>query len=90
LPIPVDFNNLLTVINGYAELPPTTLSEKDHSTVNNTEKEPVRYESGHCVTTNTAEGFFSILKEDIRMEGHDGTRASESDGAQRPGGSLRF
>jgi transposase-like protein len=36
-----------------------------HSAVNHSEKEYVRYENGQCVTTNTAEGFFSILKKGI-------------------------
>lgn len=36
-----------------------------HSQVNHTAKEYVRWEDGVCITTNTVEGFFSILKRGI-------------------------
>jgi transposase-like protein len=36
-----------------------------HDKVNHTEKEYVRYEGGLCITTNTIEGVFSILKRGI-------------------------
>ena len=35
---------------------------KQHSLVNHTADEYVRYEEGFCVTTNTLEGYFSLLK----------------------------
>lgn len=36
-----------------------------HDQVNHTEKEYVRYEDGKCITTNSIEGFFSLLKRGI-------------------------
>src|SRR5262249_1274569 len=33
-----------------------------HSTVNHSAKEYARHEDGLCITTNTVEGYFSILK----------------------------
>jgi transposase-like protein len=36
-----------------------------HSTVNHSEKEYVRHENGVCITTNTAEGSFSLLKKGL-------------------------
>lgn len=36
-----------------------------HDQVNHQEKEYVRYEDGVCITTNTIEGYFSILKRGI-------------------------
>jgi len=36
-----------------------------HSQVNHNEKEYVRIENGECITTNTVEGYFSILKRGI-------------------------
>jgi len=36
-----------------------------HSLVNHTADEYVRYEEGFCVTTNTVEGYFSLLKRGI-------------------------
>jgi transposase-like protein len=36
-----------------------------HSLVNHTTDEYVRYEEGFCVTTNTIEGYFSLLKRGI-------------------------
>ena len=36
-----------------------------HSLVNHTADEYVRYEEGFCVTTNTVEGYFSLLKRSI-------------------------
>jgi hypothetical protein len=38
---------------------------KQHSLVNHTADEYVRYEEGFCVTTNTLEGYFSLLKRGI-------------------------
>ena len=38
---------------------------KQHSLVNHTADEYVRYEEGFCVTTNTIEGYFAILKRGI-------------------------
>jgi transposase-like protein len=38
---------------------------QQHSLVNHTADEYVRYEEGFCVTTNTVEGYFSILKRGI-------------------------
>jgi transposase-like protein len=39
--------------------------ERKHSLVNHSADEYVRYEDGFCVTTNTVEGFFSLLKRGI-------------------------
>lgn len=41
------------------------LADRKHSQVNHTEKEYVRYEDGKCITTNSIEGFFSLLKRGI-------------------------
>jgi len=41
-----------------------------HSQVNHTAKEYVRWEDGVCVTTNTIEGFFSILKRGVNGTFH--------------------
>lgn len=38
---------------------------KKHSLVNHSADEYVRYEEGFCVTTNTIEGYFSLLKRGI-------------------------
>lgn len=38
---------------------------KQHSLVNHNADEYVRYEEGFCVTTNTVEGYFSLLKRGI-------------------------
>jgi hypothetical protein len=38
---------------------------QQHSLVNHTADEYVRYEEGFCVTTNTIEGYFSLLKRGI-------------------------
>jgi transposase-like protein len=38
---------------------------RKHDRVNHTRKEYVRYENGLCITTNTVEGYFSILKRGI-------------------------
>jgi len=35
---------------------------KQHSLINHTADEYVRYEEGFCVTTNIIEGYFAILK----------------------------
>lgn len=37
-----------------------------HSTVNHTADEYVRDEDGVCITTNTVEGYFGIIKRDRR------------------------
>lgn len=39
--------------------------QKQHSLVNHKADEYVRYEEGFCVTTNTIEGYFSLLKRGI-------------------------
>ncbi|HEY6215509.1 MAG TPA: IS1595 family transposase [Pyrinomonadaceae bacterium] len=39
--------------------------ERKHSLVNHSADEYVRYEEGFCVTTNTVEGYFAILKRGI-------------------------
>lgn len=39
--------------------------ERKHSLVNHKADEYVRYEEGVCVTTNTVEGYFSILKRGV-------------------------
>ncbi|MGD0232267.1 MAG: IS1595 family transposase, partial [Syntrophorhabdales bacterium] len=39
--------------------------DRKHSKVNHNEKEYVRMENGECITTNTVEGYFSILKRGI-------------------------
>jgi transposase-like protein len=39
--------------------------DRKHSLVNHTADEYVRYEEGFCVTTNTIEGYFSLLKRGI-------------------------
>lgn len=44
---------------------PGALGDRKHSQVNHTEKEYVRYEDGKCITTNSIEGFFSLLKRGI-------------------------
>jgi transposase-like protein len=41
------------------------LKIRRHDQVNHTAKEYVRYEDGVCITTNTIEGYFSILKRGI-------------------------
>src|SRR5205085_10502342 len=41
------------------------MKDRKHSLVNHAADEYVRYEEGVCVTTNTVEGFFSILKRGI-------------------------
>jgi ISXO2 transposase-like protein len=38
---------------------------KEHSLINHNADEYVRYEEGFCVTTNTVEGYFAILKRGI-------------------------
>ncbi len=71
----VTAENLMNVINSVcaadAHLITDTgvLSKKDvglkHSLVNHKADEYVRYEEGFCVTTNTIEGYFSLLKRGI-------------------------
>jgi transposase-like protein len=41
------------------------LGTRNHSQVNHTEKEYVRYEDGLCITTNAIEGYFATLKRGI-------------------------
>lgn len=40
-------------------------AQRKHSQVNHNVKEYVRMENGECITTNTVEGYFSILKRGI-------------------------
>ena len=42
-----------------------TTGREKHSLVNHTADEYVRYEEGVCITTNTVEGYFSLLKRGI-------------------------
>jgi transposase-like protein len=44
---------------------PSAVGEAEHKTVNHTAKEYVRYENGECITTNTVESAFSLLKRGI-------------------------
>src|SRR5688572_16627422 len=57
-----------------------TTGLKQHSLVNHTADEYVRYEEGFCVTTNTIEGYFSLLKRGIngRSEEHTSELQSQS------------
>jgi transposase-like protein len=41
------------------------LADRKHDQVNHRHDEYVRYENGVCITTNTIEGFFSLLKRGI-------------------------
>jgi transposase-like protein len=41
------------------------LADRQHSQVNHRANEYVRYENGKCITTNSIEGFFSLLKRGI-------------------------
>jgi len=41
------------------------LSDREHYQVNHRDDEYVRYENGKCITTNTVEGYFSLLKRGI-------------------------
>lgn len=41
------------------------LAGRKHDQVNHTANEYVRYEGGECITTNSIEGFFSLLKRGI-------------------------
>jgi transposase-like protein len=41
------------------------LKGRKHDQVNHSDKEYVRYEGGVCITTNTIEGYFSLLKRGI-------------------------
>ena len=43
----------------------SALSNRKHDQVNNHRDEYVRYENGKCITTNSVEGFFSLLKRGI-------------------------
>jgi transposase-like protein len=44
---------------------PGAVGDAEHKTVNHTAKEYVRYENGACITTNTVESAFSLLKRGI-------------------------
>jgi transposase-like protein len=44
--------------------------QADHKTVNHKAKEYVRYESGECISTNTVESAFSLLKRGIMGSWH--------------------
>jgi transposase-like protein len=44
---------------------PSAVGDVEHKTVNHTAKEYVRYENGACITTNTVESAFSLLKRGI-------------------------
>jgi transposase-like protein len=44
---------------------PGAVGDVEHKTVNHTAKEYVRYENGACITTNTVESAFSLLKRGI-------------------------
>ncbi len=50
---------------GYQNAMPTAGIDGEHKTVNHRAKEYVRYENGACVTTNTVESAFSLLKRGI-------------------------
>jgi transposase-like protein len=43
----------------------SALKNRKHDQVNHVAKEYVRYENGKCITTNSIEGFFSLLKRGI-------------------------
>src|ERR1700733_445755 len=43
----------------------SALSNRKHDQVNHRHDEYVRYENGKCITTNTVEGYFSLLKRGI-------------------------
>jgi hypothetical protein len=43
----------------------------EHKTVNHLAKEYARYEDGFCVTTNTVESAFSLLKRGIMGTWHE-------------------
>jgi hypothetical protein len=42
-----------------------SLAGRTHDQVNHTRDEYVRYENGKCITTNSVEGYFSLLKRGI-------------------------
>jgi transposase-like protein len=44
---------------------PSAVGDAEHKTVNHTAREYVRYENGACITTNTVESAFSLLKRGI-------------------------
>jgi len=48
----------------------TTRDRWRHDTVNHTRGEYVRYEGGECITTNTVESFFNILKRGVNGTYH--------------------
>jgi transposase-like protein len=49
---------------------PSAVGTVEHKTVNHTAKEYVRYENGACITTNTVESAFSLLKRGIMGSWH--------------------
>jgi transposase-like protein len=49
---------------------PSAVGDVEHKTVNHTAKEYVRYENGACITTNTVESAFSLLKRGIMGTWH--------------------
>jgi transposase-like protein len=44
---------------------PRAVGDLEHKTVNHTAKEYARYENGACISTNTVESAFSLLKRGI-------------------------
>ena len=48
----------------------SAVGDAKHQTVNHSAKEYVRYENGECVTTNTVESAFSLLKRGIMGSWH--------------------
>lgn len=50
------------------------LKDRKHSLVNHKDDEYVRHEEGVCVTTNTVEGYFSILKRGVNGVYHHVSR----------------
>lgn len=71
----VTADNLKTVLDDVADKDAHLITDtgvlwakktgRKHSLVNHSADEYVRYEEGFCVTTNTVEGFFSLLKRGI-------------------------
>jgi len=58
------------VITDDARLYNSLEKQRKHSRVNHSKSEYVRYEDGVCITTNTVEGFFSLLKRGINGTFH--------------------
>lgn len=71
----VTANNLKEVINSVCAADAHLITDtgvlrnkttgREHSLVNHRADEYVRYEEGFCVTTNTIEGYFALLKRGI-------------------------